>query len=377
MRSLLDSWRDEIGSSELVFLRCSKNNYRTFFGYSDDAPLQKGDPRVRGYGLPTKRPTVNELVRAFIELTRFKTSHLSAEALAQLDADYLASVAPPPAKQPSASTSAPPKPKPEAPPKLSQEEELERDRWSRLVEMVRKGRVEALATFLEKYGPELESGHEGEEVPPPWGTLPAFLPEAKATPTLLHLAAASGQPRVVRYFLSPPYALAPTLHESHVPPHTSRPLPTPYEVASDRATRNEFRFAAFRDPDRCDWTGSCVGGARVPGPLDEEKERERERKEEEKRAKLRERQRERDEAEEKQRAVEEEAARQAREAEEHRRRMLVPAHASGPQRLGGGPPKPIQDRDRAGLSEEQKMRIQREERARAAEARLKRLGGGA
>ncbi|GAA5970787.1 hypothetical protein JCM8115_002943 [Rhodotorula mucilaginosa] len=379
VRALLDSWSDEIRSSELVFLRCSKNNYKTFFGYSDDAPLQKGDPRIRGYGFPTKRPTINELMRAFTELTRFKTSHLTAEALAQLDADYLASIAPPPSRPSPASTPAPQQQqqqqqKAPAAPKLSKEEELERDRWSRLVEMVKKGRVEALSTFLDKYGPELESGHDGNGSVP-WGTLPAFVPEAKTAPTLLHLAAASGQAAVVRFLLSPPYSLSPVLHETHLPPHTVRPIPTPYEVASDRATRNEFRFAAFRDPARCDWLGSGIGGARVPGGLDEEKEREKERKEEEKRAKLRERQRERDEAEAARRAVEEEAARQAREKEEERRRLLVPLHASGPQRLGGGAPAPIRERQQAGLSEEQKMRIQREERARAAEARLKRLGG--
>ncbi|GAA5988967.1 hypothetical protein JCM10908_006250 [Rhodotorula pacifica] len=376
VRALLDSWSEEIQSSELVFLRCSKNNYKTFFGYSDEAPLKKGDPRIRGFGFPTKRPTINELMRAFMELTRFKTSHLTADALAQLDADYFASIAPLPSRPSPASVAATAaaqkdKEKAPAPPKLTKEEELERDRWTRLVGMVKKGRVEALSTFLDKYGPELESGHEGA----PWGTLPAFLPEAKATPTLLHLAAASGQPAVVRYFLSPPYSLAPVLHETHLPPHSPRSFPTPYEIASDRPTRNEFRFAAFRDPDRCDWTGSGVGGARVPGGLDEEKEREKERKEEEKRAKLRERQRERDEAEAQRLAIEEEQARQVREKEEERRRLLVPPGPSGPQRLGGGPPAPIRERQQAGLSEEQKMRIQREERARAAEARLKRLGG--
>ncbi|GAA5878414.1 hypothetical protein JCM3774_002830 [Rhodotorula dairenensis] len=381
VRALLDSWSDEIESSELVFLRCSKNNYKTFFGYSDDAPLRKGDPKIRGYGFPTKRPTINELMRAFTELTRFKTSHLTAEALAQLDADYLASIAPPPPRPtPSAastSTAQKDKAKADAAPKLSKEEELARDRWSRLVEMVKKGRVDALSTFLNKYGSELESGLEDADAP--WGTLPPFVPEAKTAPTLLHLAAAAGQPLVVRYLLSPPYALSPVLHEKHLPPHTARPIPTPYEIASDRATRNEFRFAAFRDPDRCDWTGTGVGGARVPGGLDEDKEREKERKEEEKRAKMRERQRERDEAAAAQQlAVEEEAARQARE----RARSLAPASGpgssarSGPQRLGGGPPMPIRERQQAGLTDEQKMRIQREERARAAEARLKRLAGG-
>lgn len=56
VRALLSDWRDDIAASELVFLRCSKNNYKTFFGYADDAPLQKGDQRVRGFGFPTKRP---------------------------------------------------------------------------------------------------------------------------------------------------------------------------------------------------------------------------------------------------------------------------------------------------------------------------------
>ncbi|GAA6008943.1 Vms1p [Rhodotorula paludigena] len=366
VRALLSDWRDDIAASELVFLRCSKNNYKTFFGYADDAPLQKGDQRVRGFGFPTKRPTINELMRSFMELTRLKVSHLSAEALAQLDADYLASITPAaPAPKP-ASTAPPPSTAPAtpAPPKLSKLEALERDRWLRLVDMVRKGRLDALVAFLDKYGPELESG-EGS----PWGSLPAWMDDARAQPTLLHVASAADQPRVVRYLLEDKRA-DPCALSAAAAPAGGAAGRTPYELAGSRATRNEFRFVAFAHPDWVDW----LGGARVPSGLDERVEREKERREAERREKARERERVREE----ERAREDERVREAQErarVDERNAALLAAGSRGGPQRLGGGAPAPIRDRDRAGLSEEQKMRIMREERARAAEARLKRLGG--
>lgn len=73
VQELLVSWTADIDASELVFLRCSKTNYKTFFGY-EKAPLDKSvsmllaplarslltpraeDPRIRGFSFPTKRP---------------------------------------------------------------------------------------------------------------------------------------------------------------------------------------------------------------------------------------------------------------------------------------------------------------------------------
>jgi hypothetical protein len=152
-------------------------------------------------------------------------------------------------------------------------------------------------------------------------------------------------------------------------------LKTPYELARSKATRNEFRFMTMQHPDWWDWTGTGVGGARVPSGLDEAKEREKEAKEEAKKEKLREKQREREALE-----VEEQKAKDAErmESEDRERRereeRLANLPTKGPKRLGGGPPQVIQQRQMGNLTEEQKMRIQREERARAAEARLKRLG---
>ncbi|GAA5836531.1 hypothetical protein JCM9279_000417 [Rhodotorula babjevae] len=375
VRELLGSWASEIRSSELVFLRCSKNNYRTFFGYDDDAPLQKGDPRIRGFGFPTKRPTINELMRSFLELTRVKTSHLSASALAALDASYLSSIAPKPAPAASAPASASTKKEPAKPaePQLTKAEELERDRWTRLVDMVRKGRVDALRAFLDKYGPELETGHEdgpadsSSSAAPRTtrGELPSWWDarERERTPTLLHCAASADQPLVVRFLLDSPASPSPD------PTYLSPLGRTPYELCGSRASRNQFRFVAFADPGRCDW----VGAARVPSGLDEMVEREKERREEERRAKAR----ERDELRERERAAELATARDKEEQRVRDAQARAPSLKAGVNRLGGGPPAVIQDRQRSGLSEEQKRRVEREERARAAEARLKRLGGGA
>ncbi|GAA5909732.1 Vms1p [Sporobolomyces salmoneus] len=386
VRELLNDWREEIDDSELIFLRCSKSYYRVFMGY-DDAVLTRGDPRIRGFTFPTRRPTIAELVRAFQELTKVKTSHLTASALAELDASYLSSIAPPPSStqpsQPPAST----KPKPVVK-KLTKLEELERDRWTRLIEMVSKGKVEAVDNFLDKYGPELESGSEQGK---PWGTLPEWTEEYKGGRiTLLHVASAADQKEMVRWLLEVKRA-DPTLQHSTTTTTEAEneeeenkkkeeeekieTIRTPYELARSKGTRNEFRFMTMQHPDWWDWTGTGVGGARVPSGLDEAKEREKEAKEEAKREKLREKQREREAAEAEEFRLKD-LERQAAEDKERREReeRLANLPTKGPKRLGGGPPQVIQQRQMGNLTEEQKMRIQREERARAAEARLKRLG---
>lgn len=249
--------------------------------------------------------------------------------------------------------------------KLTKLQELERDRWERLVEMVRKGKVEAVSNFLDKYGPELESVEEGV-----WGSLPSWMEERKeGRLTLLHVASSSDQVEMVRWLLEIKKA-DPTLQEGG-----EEGQQTPYEMARSKQTRNVFRFLTMQHPDWWDWMGSGVGGARVPSGLDETKEKEKEAKEEAKREVLRTKQREREAVEAEEYRVKEEE-RKVKEEEERKREeeRLMSIPTKGPKRLGGGPPMVIQQRQQGNLTEEQKMRIQREERARAAEARLKRLG---
>ena len=354
---------------------------------------------LRSQSLCRDPQTLSELSSAFIELTRVKTSHLSASALAELDAAYIASVAPAPAPIIT--------PKVIAPKavviKLTPEEELERNLWERGIEMIRKGRVDAFSAFVDKYGELFErpsSGGEGEKGV--WGTLPSWREECRREPTLLHVASAADQSEMVRWLLvekraDPTYAatLSASLSSSlSVPPPSStllltnpatssstptpnRPLQTPYELAPSRQTRNVFRLLATEQPNWYDWTGSGPLSARIPSALNIEKEEERERKAKEFRDKLREKQRVREvEAEGKAAVIRAEEERKVAEEKERERLDLVRRGANkvektGPQRLGGGPSARIVKASGAPvLSEVDQMRVDRERRARAAEARF-------
>lgn len=266
--------------------------------------------------------------------------------------------------------------------------------------MVKKGKTDVLATFLDKYGPELE------QVGEVWGTLPEWMEESRTTPTLLHAASLADQADMVRWLLvekranptvsastplprrtpAPP-PLAANLTVDTIPPSSTpaalstvpnRPILTPYELAPSRGTRNVFRLLTTSNPDWWDWTGTGSDGARVPSGLTEDQEEERDKKGKDRRAKLRDKLKERDsersarEALEKEKADKEEAEKKAKEEEESRKNGGHKIVKTGPQRLGGGPPRALvaREMDAAGLTEEQRMRIAREQRARAAELRM-------
>jgi hypothetical protein len=55
IRDLLASWSDRIASSEAIFIRASRSNYKIFFDYND-AVLDRKDPRIRNFPFPTRRP---------------------------------------------------------------------------------------------------------------------------------------------------------------------------------------------------------------------------------------------------------------------------------------------------------------------------------
>lgn len=266
----------------------------------------------------------------------------------------------------------PVKPKVEQPkapevPKLSKEELLDRDRWERVVDMARKGRVEALKNFIDKQMTEEQATKVD------WlGRLPSWMQESKASPTLLHVAASNDQPDMVRWLLvdrrtNPTLAFSMTGEQSSdgngtLPPRTA------YECASSKGVRNVFRRVYADHPDWYDWQND----ARVPSQLTEEMEAAQNAKENERKNKLKDKLREKAAAREKVQKEEMERAKleaeqEARRREEERRMST----STAPRRLGGAAPRAVLEQTQLkGLSEEAKMRIERERRARAAEARL-------
>jgi hypothetical protein len=334
--------------------------------------------------LTSDSKTQAELSRCLLELTRVKTTHYTEEELEAQDEEYLASL-PKPKPVPHAPTEPKHTEKKPAAPKLSKEEEILRDKWSRLIEMIKKGtsRLDVSKAFWEREGGSL-------------GGVNALIPEwnGEKVGTLLQLAASAphGQPEMTDWLLNELNA-DPTIPIPSNAPHadlepeetnvesreksdtdSGRPMTpdqaaprmsgsrTAYDIASSRAIRDVFRSAAGARPDAWDW----LGAAHIPSALYADMKAKRDTKRQERRKGLKEKIRER-EAKEKERAVSDAEVEPELEPE-----VLPPGRfdggRAGSQKLGGGV---NAAESLAGLTPEMRAKIERERRARAAEARMR------
>lgn len=310
-------------------------------------------------------------MRCLIELTRVKISHLSEAALHALEESQLASIPKPKAPVPKLPVLE--KLVKEKPPALSKEEEVLRDRWRRVIDMVAKGRIDPLKSFWER-----NSDFTADTTIPEW----AQAQETRGLSTLLQVASAAGQEVVTRWLLEDQRA-DPTIP---VPSDASAAasLPTAasdsesetsrlavqarkaYHIAANKSIRNVFRRAAYAHPDWCNWRED----AGVSSVLSPEMEAERDKKKSARRTNLKDKLREREKAREEQARAEELAAREAEARQrEAAAKAKLNAPSTGPQRLGGTGGTSGTN-SMAGLTPEMRARIERERRARAAEARL-------
>ena len=170
IRGLIDEWAEDIAACERIWIRASTSNRKIFLDY-EGAPIDKGDPRLRTFPFPTRRPTQAEIARCLQELVRVKVSHFTEEELQAQD--EAAKPKPRPIAQ--APAAPPPVEKPKAP-KLSPEEETLRDKWTRLLDMITRGRLEPLQSFFAR---------EGANLGGPDAVIPAWAPESRAARTLL------------------------------------------------------------------------------------------------------------------------------------------------------------------------------------------------
>ena len=303
----------------------------------------------------TNGQTQSELARCLIELTRPKVSHFTEEDLREQDEVYLASL---------------PKPKPKPlptvierqvekvlQPALSKEEESLRERWSRLLEMVHKGRLDALKSFLDRESSSM-------------GGIDAQIPEwtGEKQATIFQIAVALGHEEMTRWFLEEA-RVDPTIpvpfrkavgdedaNNSELEAAAKGSRRTAYDLATKKSIRDIFRRAAAAHPEWWDW----FGAARVPSALSQDMEEDREKKQKAKRKVLKERIKER------------QAREDDREKEPPRVHEVeepgVPVENASSRRLGGssGATDGV-----AGLTPEMRARVERERRARAAEARMK------
>ena len=255
---------------------------------------------------------------------------------------------------------------------MSDEEQALRDKWDRLLEMVTKGRLEALKSFIER---------EKDLI----GEIDARIPEWTGVKwaTLLQLAVHSGHEDVIQWLLEGaradptvpvPYTRADDIEGVNDDGDRSDTLDSgrsaatgshrvAYDLARTRPIRDIFRRCAAAHPDWWDW----FGAGHVPSGLSQEMEEEREEKKKARKKGLKDRVRER------------EAREKAKEKDMPNTppveiKLSVrddPMSTTMARRLGGtsGATQSV-----AGLTPEMAVRVERERRARAAEARLKALG---
>lgn len=440
------AWRDCIGNSERVWIRAGLKSARGILWNwtgSEESPLDamRKEDKVQSLPIATRKPTVGECLRCFAELTKVRVRHHTEEELQARDDMYRAQLENSArAKQErrsqekeklrreaEAKEAAVAAKKKAVASKLDEQEILRRERFTRLIDMIRKGRIENTVNHLEKYERELlkpngwdskpssssdpddvddameESKRRIDVVLPFWwryqdarekGALLNGQEEltgvkAQLIPsTLLQIAAEGGHANQVAYFLierrsDPTISILPPPLIHAIDDDSSMiakfPHRTAYDVCTSRDARDVFRKLMASQPNWCsNWSGMEVGGARVAKALTSEMEeaREKEEKIRDKRQAIKDKARQRQQEEEVKKAHEIDIAQIKAAAA-----IPPPPSSTSKNRLGGSgttAPRTLQkERDvAAGLTPEARARIEREKRARAAEARFKSTQGG-
>ncbi|KAK7204067.1 hypothetical protein BZA70DRAFT_268480 [Myxozyma melibiosi] len=316
VRELLEEWKPYLDRASHIFIRANgRQNRGVFFGY-EGAVLNSRDSRVKGIPFTTRRATGDEVKRVWGELTRPRIAKREMFMPKPVSKPVVAPAA-------TAATA--------AEKKEPEEKELtpEELHTMQIVAMVKKSRLNPLGSYLAankltadfRFEPAAQYHH---------------------TPTALHLAASLSLPRMVTYLLITGKA-DPTI--------SSEEGRTAWELSGDRATREAFRLARgeLEGKSSWDWAKSGVGSALTKRDIAER------------------------EAKEKAELASEraEAVRRLEQQQQQKQQQQKTATAGG-KKLASSVVTGVSANEQllAGLTPEARMRIERERRARAVEARM-------
>ncbi|KAK6439223.1 hypothetical protein LTR95_004572 [Oleoguttula sp. CCFEE 5521] len=338
IRALLQEWKTLIDSANLIFVRASgSGNRRTLFGPYEDQVLTQKDTRLRGFPFNTRRATQAELMRAFFELTRVKVNVVDEAALARQAEEAAAAAAKAQAQAQAASR---PSGLKVAKPSKADEEALLHT--TQLQALIRRSKAPALLSYLQTHS----LAADFHFFPPD---------QNRHAPTPLHLAASSNSPACILALLAKAKA-DPTIQNTD--------SKYPFDLAGDRATRDAFRLARSQLSE----AAFAWDQGNVPPPLsqpevDARAQREAAEQAEENSAEKARRQRETE------RLREEEKAKmvQGKEDKFGKGRLLSKPTLTAEERRA---------EDARGMTDEMRVKVERERRARAAEERMKKLAGG-
>lgn len=336
VRDLLLEWKSLIDGAELIFVRATgSTNRRTLFGPYEDQVLSHKDDRLRGFPFNTRRATQSELMRAFVELTRVKVNVVDEAAVAK-QAEEAAAIAAAKASALANSKSSTPK---QAKPSKQDEEALLHT--TQMQALIRRSKAPGLLSYI-----------QSSNLVPDFRFLPTD--QNHHAPTPLHLAASSNSPACITALL---------VKAGANPGIRNEDGKSAFEIAGDRATRDAFRLARSQlGESRWEWDAAGVPSALSQNEVEGRAAREKEEKAAE------------DAAEKARRQIETDRLRKEDAAKE----TAGKEKKFGKGRIMDAPPLTAQERrmeQTKGMSDDMRMKLEREKRARAAEERMKRLQG--
>jgi hypothetical protein len=309
IQELITNLKGHIKDSSRIFIRAPVTMKKTLF--FDKQVLDNSDSRIRSLPFITKRPTLQELMRCFQELTavrvvpkmeraatpRKNSSNITKEKV-QTHLNFIA----------------------------DQKEDIIPDSLQQLFDQIKKGKVDLFKSSvdIEMINTVFGSNH---------GT------------SLLHVASSSSQCEIIDFLLES--GADPTLHAQNK-------TVKPYDVAGNKDARDVFRRFMYRYPEKWDYQT-----ANIPGPLTPEMEEKQAEKEKQRKKKEKERKKEKQKEQKEKFAILEAAAAESTNAADQiiKKTTIMKLSDSERQTLG--------------MTPEQRQRFDREKRAMAAEARMR------
>lgn len=312
IRELIDEWRDMLAKVDSIYIRANGPTNRGILMNYQNAPLVHTDPRIKSLPFTTKRATASEIKRSWAELTHAKI----------LDKPEV--VKKPTKPMPSGTQTPAVTPKKLDPNDVHTKE---------LTQAIKKSKIASLISYLKKHKLDASTF--------------TLTPESQYahTPTLLHYAASKGSANIINTLLKTLKA-DPTAHNAAGK--------TPYQVASDRSIRDAFQLArSSLGPDSSiDWDAARVGKPLTAADITARNEAEKISQQSEMQAKIEE----------------------MEEQEKSRKQALIDRKftVTGGKKLSSSVVTSTQQGNESILemSPEDRIRFERERRARAIEARL-------
>lgn len=322
VRELLESWDSYISSADNIYIRANGKTNRGVIANYEKAPISTRDSRVKNLPFSTSRATSTAIKRAWVELTTANVIDKPKKINKKEEQQPIESTNSSNTKEKKKTTAA------------AQEVSAEEKHTNELTGFIKKSRSPRVTAYLKthKLSPDFQ-----------------FVPESQygSSPTPLFYASVNGSQHVVQTLLTSLNA------NPEIKNINGRYA---YEVAADRATKDAFQLARYNLGEaKWNWNSAKVGPALTKKEIEDRTAKEK--------AEL-------------EQTRQEELKQLEEEEKEKKLENTVNKHGQGKKLTSSVATSISSEAGLRGLSDEARMRLERERRARAAEARFKKQMNG-